>query len=1086
MANRYWCCGFELGANGGYPEMVLSGAASISAAEAHGGVNSLYCDGSAGDAYATNPTWYVGSYTAYPAVRGPGTRIYLYPTLLPASGGRIFAKWLGGTGWLGLRLNPAGTVSVVDDLGTVYGTSAATVTVGAWNMIGWPIQRATSSPYTITVKLLIGGVLQFEATSSRPVQPSTLQVGWQDYAAGKGARGYFDDLAVKVFQSGTVTAPGKGLVQTLAPNGNGSGNYWLGSTGLAYACVDEIPCDLADYAYPIEGYPIGGYAVMRAALATVTAPDGANGCCATAVLKRSAGSDNYMLLGVTSGYTEYAGSPGSVGAAWGLHAAFVPELSLAQDVINGLQGYVREGLALSGWGRCAQLMVHIDIAGAHPEAPTNLAPTGTVVASSFTLAGDYVQGEADAMAGVQVQVYDSSGTVLLWDSGEVAATGTRWLLRTLYVPAAGVTVKWRARNMDAAEYWGSYCALQSLTINAAPTAPTGCAPSGGATAGDEPTLEWTHGDPDADGQTDSELEIRRCSDGALVSGYPLTSARAIDTFNRADNPATLGSDESQPTPKPWTVLGPSGGTWGVLSNRAYCVSNTGGSLAVLDAGVGDGTLRCQMKREALQELGLVFRCDGTDDNYWLLHFVAAAVQGIRLRLSVIVGAAAPETVATSVDLDIADQAMAALKVVLSGALITAYLEGTQVLNVNDARLAAHGRVGLYCPVTAVPLGAWDDFSLVTAAGATQSHDVPPATLTIGTQYQWKVRTRDGWLWGQASAWNVFYAVDAPECVISSPTEAEVVTSAQLNLSWNYSGGTGQSSFRVVVYSDDLGTLVYDSGQQAGAATSWTVPMGWLLNNRAYQLKVYVWDSTPVQGQSGWRSFETQWAAPPAITGLAASAVVTGNPHVVLTWDMSGLGSEFVEYRVYRRLAGQVLWTCVAAIENKAVVGCSDYSAPLGLEVEYSVRQVEDLSGEILESPDSLTASVTLDFQGTVLHDTTDPSSYVVLVYSPTHEQGWQQQKAEIQYWARTAPVMEFGPARYRRLTLSFTLVAGDSAKLAALSSLQADHNVLCYRDGRGEKAYCNFADDLRTGYRLPSGWTQGIGLVESDYVEAVT
>lgn len=116
MANRYWCCGFELGANGGYPEMVLTGA-TISAAQAHGGVNSLYCDGSAGNAYASNPTWYFGSYTVYPQVRGPGSRIYLYPTLLPGGAGRIFAKWLGGTGWLGLRLNPAGTVSIVDDLG---------------------------------------------------------------------------------------------------------------------------------------------------------------------------------------------------------------------------------------------------------------------------------------------------------------------------------------------------------------------------------------------------------------------------------------------------------------------------------------------------------------------------------------------------------------------------------------------------------------------------------------------------------------------------------------------------------------------------------------------------------------------------------------------------------------------------------------------------------------------------------------------------------------------------------------------------------------------------------------------------------
>jgi hypothetical protein len=455
-------------------------------------------------------------------------------------------------------------------------------------------------------------------------------------------------------------------------------------------------------------------------------------------------------------------------------------------------------------------------------------------------------------------------------------------------------------------------------------------------------------------------------------------------------------------------------------------------------------------------------------------------------LSVIVGGAAPETVATSVDLDIADQAITALRVVLNGGLITVYVEGTQVLNVNDARLAANGRVGLYCPVTAVALGRWDDFSLVTAAAALESHDVAPGALTIGTQYQWKVRTRDGWHWGTYSAWNVFYAVDAPECSVIGPTEGQVVTTASLAVAWTYTGGTGQSARRVVVYTDDLSTLVYDSGQGAGASHWWIIPIGYLLNNHAYKLKVYVWDSTPVQGQSGWRSFETQWAGPAAITGVTATAVVTGNPHVVLTWDASALGSEFSQYRVYRRLNGETSWTCVAAISNKAVVGCSDYSAPLGLLVEYVVRQVADYAGEILESADSLVASVTVTFPGTVLHDTTNPASYVTLLYNPSHQHDWQQQQAEIQYWGRTAPVVEFGAARYRRLTLSFTLVAGDRAKLLVLATLQASHNVLCYRDGRGEKAYCNFADKLATGYRLPHGWTQGIPLVESDYVEAVT
>jgi hypothetical protein len=82
--------------------------------------------------------------------------------------------------------------------------------------------------------------------------------------------------------------------------------------------------------------------------------------------------------------------------------------------------------------------------------------------------------------------------------------------------------------------------------------------------------------------------------------------------------------------------------------------------------------------------------------------------------------------------------------------------------------------------------------------------------------------------------------------------------------------------------------------------------------------------------------------------------------------------------------------------------------------------------------------------------------------------------------------VEFGPARYRVLAISYALLAEDSAKLEALAKLQADRNILCYRDGRGEKVYCNFDEEMQTGYMYPTGWKETIGLVETDYVEVVT
>jgi len=981
----------------------------------------------------------------------------------------------------------------------VLGTTTKTLQMTFWNMIGWTIERATTSPYTITLKVLIDGELQFTATSALNYHVSTLRVGFQDYA-GVGAQGYFDDLAVKTFESGTVEAPLSGKVLLMKPNGVGTYSQWVPSTvGNHYVLVDEVPCSVTDYVMCASSLnPAPGWtpnAIDSYELDNPSPGKATNGCCVTAVVKKDSVTQPKIAMGVRSGSSNYTSASANPGSSWALQASLVSLMPIASDVVASLQSVLKDtsqpGDIYAPGMSCAQVMVHLDIAEPPPNAPINLAPAGRVIERKPTFAGDYSQGDALVMAGVEVQVYAADGVTLVWDSGALAATGTHWLVGYAGGTqlALGTTYKWRARCMDAQQVWGPTSALVTLNINAAPSGPSGCQPTGGATVGETPTLSWVHVDADLDVQTDAQYEIRKNSDGTLVTGYPETSAAAIDTFTRA-TAATLGNDESQPTGKPWSVLGASSSAWGINGTDGQALRGSGAaeSLAVVSAGAGDGTLRCRVRREGTQAVGLAFRCDGTVSNYWKLDLVAPVLTGIRLRLSVVVGGAAAELVATSSDLDWADALFGALKVVLSGSSIAVYLNEAAILNVTDARLASNGRHGLYCPACTPPLGRWDDFSFVTPAAATGAHVVPGGRLSIGNLYQWKVKTRDGWLWGPESAVKIFNCTQAPVCLVTHPSaDHEVETSPVLEVTWDYTGLSAQSSLRVVVYDESLATVIYDSGQQAGSDHTWTIPMGYLRNDRIYQVKVYAWDSEvpSTMGESAWRIFDTQWAGPTPITGVTATEVATGNPHVRLTWDASTLGSDFVEYSIYRRLSGETEWTRVAEITDKAIIGADDYLVNLGATYEYSVRQTQNLTGDLVESADSLVASASMVFYGAVIHDVTDPASYVVLEYTPSSDLRWRRQQAQVLYWGRTAPTVEFGPARYRVLAISYALLSEDSAKLEALAKLQADRNILCYRDGRGEKVYCNFDEEMQTGYTYPTGWKETIGLVETDYVEVI-
>jgi hypothetical protein len=170
-----------------------------------------------------------------------------------------------------------------------------------------------------------------------------------------------------------------------------------------------------------------------------------------------------------------------------------------------------------------------------PDPPTLTAPAGLVDTLTPAIQGTYNQGSGGAEAGYQYQL--RSNGVTLYDSGPVngaIATGQPYGTdNPSDSPSAPPALQWgtaydvRARSRDVNSQWSSWSAWLSFTTQSPPLTPTALSPADGAVVNAvQPTLTWTHVDPDGDAQQQATVELQRVSDGANVTGYPATLTQA--------------------------------------------------------------------------------------------------------------------------------------------------------------------------------------------------------------------------------------------------------------------------------------------------------------------------------------------------------------------------------------------------------------------------------------------------------------------------------------------------------------------------------------------------------------------------------
>lgn len=146
------------------------------------------------------------------------------------------------------------------------------------------------------------------------------------------------------------------------------------------------------------------------------------------------------------------------------------------------------------------------------------------------------------------------------------------------------------------------------------------------------------------------------------------------------------------------------------------------------------------------------------------------------------------------------------------------------------------------------------------SGASRTRDVTSA-LTVGHGYKWRAQGSDGTLTGAWSPWWTFTYTTPPSVALTSPTSGAVETTATATVTITYAGSAAKAYDRTLITDTTGGgtNIVYDSGNIAGARTSWGLPFSTIQNGHSYSIAVIVTDINGLYAVSPSVPFSASWA-----------------------------------------------------------------------------------------------------------------------------------------------------------------------------------------------------------------------------------
>lgn len=480
----------------------------------------------------------------------------------------------------------------------------------------------------------------------------------------------------------------------------------------------------------------------------------------------------------------------------------------------------------------------------------------------------------DTMSQVQIEVVRTSDSVVMWSSGDLAATGSSWSKTYSGTALAWSTqYKFRARVKDSNGSYSSWSGYVTWTT-AQPTGPTQSPRTstagvayGGKINDTTPDLTITY----SENFTDHEIFVY--SDAAATNQvfssapapYTATTSKVVTCTTVLTNGATYYWKarvfiQSSGTWSQWAgfVTGQSGN----LSSHFYvnalptaatdirARSDAGGELITrssdgiyivtrtipqLEADYSDPDIGTYGDAPSARSIEIYNNSTGSlvhssEDlaPTWTIpmKYFPGTISGANTTLAALASAGATNLKVTSVT------SMAVNDFILVGAAGSATLERVQITSVGTSGSGGTG-------INITPAINYDH------ANAEAVREIV-AVLANETTYKMRWRFQDNSdTYGSWSSYVVF-KVTQPSAV-GSLTPNTTVTSPAFTATWSHTspGSKAQGTYQLTITRDSDSEVVYDTGEVVSSAESHAVPGGFLTNGTAYTIAVDVVDTDGV-------------------------------------------------------------------------------------------------------------------------------------------------------------------------------------------------------------------------------------------------
>lgn len=421
-----------------------------------------------------------------------------------------------------------------------------------------------------------------------------------------------------------------------------------------------------------------------------------------------------------------------------------------------------------------------------PNTPViNTVPTNDLTPTLSGSGSDPDSANGDGMTTVAFEVRRQSDDVLMWDSGNLADTGTTW--SQTY---AGTALAWstgykvRARIQDGNGAFSSYTAYKTWTTSQ-PVGPT-LTPSDPGVKTNDTTPDITIGY--TENFTDHELYIYSNVGGTvevfsdLPVAYTATASKVVTVSPALTNGVTY-----------------------YMKARVFIQSNSQWSQWAGFVTGQSGDLSAQLYINALPTAptGLVAR-----NNIDTLPVVRAS-DGVYI-------------------------------VTTTTPLLTFVFNDPDQLAYGDS--ASNGDIEVYNNGTGALHWSVSNTTDVNDGGLTYAG----TALVNETTYKFRVRFKDNS--GSYGAWSDYVLFKPTQSsTLGSVLPSGTVTSPSFTCTWSHGspGGKTQGSFRVRVTRDSDSVDVFDTGMVTSSAETYDVPGGYLVNGTAYTLTVDAVDTDGV-------------------------------------------------------------------------------------------------------------------------------------------------------------------------------------------------------------------------------------------------